>query len=161
MPFIYLGDSGFGKSSGPDILLQNCWFPHALLSSRSPESQLYSPYPSQACLLAENQPRGERRQTQSPIHSRPLHPKTLREAHRAIDPVSPCHAGYPAVFSPNTLLTKPLLSLDKCQLLHPDSPRATWPSRPPGEAMAALSCIWPWLRPGPHCQRLRSLWRVT
>lgn len=31
--------------------------------------------------------------------------------------VSPCHAGHPQVFFPNTLLPKLLLSVGKCQLL--------------------------------------------
>lgn len=49
-------------------------------------------------------------------------PSALRTAGRltgALDPVWPCHNGYPAVFSPNILLTKPLLSPDKCQLPDP------------------------------------------
>lgn len=64
----------FAMPPGPDTLLQNPCFPHALLSSSSPESQLYSAHPCQACLSAEDQP-GERGakprgpSTVSPWHS--------------------------------------------------------------------------------------------
>lgn len=58
--------------------LQNCWFPQAFLSSSSPESQLYSSYPSQACVAAETQPWGEMSQSQNPIYSGSLSPKSLQ-----------------------------------------------------------------------------------
>lgn len=94
-----------------------------------------------------------------PCTAVPSAQRALRAPSVAIDSVSPCRAKHPAVFFPNTLLTKLLLSMGKCQLLLPDPQELPGPLDRMKKLWLPLY-TWPWLRPEPYCQ----LWgqrRVT